>query len=224
MSCRPWALARWRHDPVAFVREALVDPETGQPFELYHQQGNLHTAGMIFGYVPKAKVLVQADGFLDEIQFLLLVQDRPKRPGHADRQQRFLVGDLPFRAAQSGDRLFLPHADLAGKPSARNQQAGEIGGDRAVGREAVLPAIARGLAAQDRADGVDLRSPTPRRLIEDAALLLLFRVLFFLYLEGREPIYLRVDCSLASIQNHHPETDCLGLLRAARESSPSCYA
>ena len=29
---------RWRSDPVAFVREVLVNPETGQPFELYPAQ------------------------------------------------------------------------------------------------------------------------------------------------------------------------------------------
>jgi hypothetical protein len=29
----PAALARWRRDPIVFVREALIDPETGQPFE-----------------------------------------------------------------------------------------------------------------------------------------------------------------------------------------------
>ena len=28
----PAALARWRRDPIVFVREALIDPETGQPF------------------------------------------------------------------------------------------------------------------------------------------------------------------------------------------------
>jgi hypothetical protein len=32
------ALTRWRADPVAFVREVLVDPETGLPFVLYPSQ------------------------------------------------------------------------------------------------------------------------------------------------------------------------------------------
>jgi hypothetical protein len=32
------ALARWRRDPIAFIREALIDPETGQPFVLYPEQ------------------------------------------------------------------------------------------------------------------------------------------------------------------------------------------
>src|SRR6266851_5500606 len=31
-------LGRWRTDPVAFVREALIDPETGRHFELYPAQ------------------------------------------------------------------------------------------------------------------------------------------------------------------------------------------
>src|SRR5262245_34526657 len=45
------------------MMEKKVITDGNQTLELYHQQGNLHTAGMIFGYVPKAKVLVQADGF-----------------------------------------------------------------------------------------------------------------------------------------------------------------
>jgi hypothetical protein len=31
-------LARWRSDPIAFITEALVDPETGEPFVLYPAQ------------------------------------------------------------------------------------------------------------------------------------------------------------------------------------------
>ena len=31
-------LERWRRDPVAFVTEVLVNPETGEPFELYPEQ------------------------------------------------------------------------------------------------------------------------------------------------------------------------------------------
>jgi len=45
------------------MTERKVITDGNQTLELYHQQGNLHTAGMIFGYVPKAKVLMQADGF-----------------------------------------------------------------------------------------------------------------------------------------------------------------
>src|SRR5207244_4678340 len=45
------------------MTEKKVITDGNQTLELYHQQGNLHTAGMVFGYVPKAKVLVQADGF-----------------------------------------------------------------------------------------------------------------------------------------------------------------
>lgn len=51
--------------------------------------------------------------------------------------------------------------------------------------ELVLPSIARGLGEHERRGGVDLASPNTRKLIEDAALLVLFRVLFFLYLESR---------------------------------------
>jgi phage terminase large subunit-like protein len=29
------SIARWRRDPVAFIREALINPETSKPFELY---------------------------------------------------------------------------------------------------------------------------------------------------------------------------------------------
>jgi phage terminase large subunit-like protein len=32
------AAQRWRRDPIAFIREVLIDPETGQPFELYPAQ------------------------------------------------------------------------------------------------------------------------------------------------------------------------------------------
>lgn len=52
------------------MTEKKVITDGNQTLELYHQQGNLHTAGMVFGYVPKAKVLVQADGF-----------NPPARPG-----------------------------------------------------------------------------------------------------------------------------------------------
>ena len=31
-------LARWRADPVAFIEQVLINPETGKPFELYEAQ------------------------------------------------------------------------------------------------------------------------------------------------------------------------------------------
>src|SRR5581483_276748 len=31
-------IERYRKDPVAFVEECLIDPETGRPFELYEEQ------------------------------------------------------------------------------------------------------------------------------------------------------------------------------------------
>ena len=37
---------RWRSDPVAFVREVLVNPETGQPFELYPAQEQFLREGL----------------------------------------------------------------------------------------------------------------------------------------------------------------------------------
>src|SRR6202051_2480609 len=33
------AVKRWRSDPVAFIREGLVNPEDGKTFELYPRQG-----------------------------------------------------------------------------------------------------------------------------------------------------------------------------------------
>jgi hypothetical protein len=32
------AIARWKRDPVAFIREVLINPETGQAFDLYPEQ------------------------------------------------------------------------------------------------------------------------------------------------------------------------------------------
>jgi hypothetical protein len=31
-------VAGWRRDPIAFIREVLRDPETGEPFVLYPAQ------------------------------------------------------------------------------------------------------------------------------------------------------------------------------------------
>jgi glyoxylase-like metal-dependent hydrolase (beta-lactamase superfamily II) len=45
------------------MTEKKVLTDGNRVLELYHQQGNWHTAGMVFGYLPKEKVLVQADGF-----------------------------------------------------------------------------------------------------------------------------------------------------------------
>jgi hypothetical protein len=54
-------------------------------------------------------------------------------------------------------------------------------------RDEVLPALARGLGSyvQGPPRSESLESPNVRQLIEDAALLLLFRLIFFLYLEHR---------------------------------------
>jgi len=32
------ALTRWRTDPVAFIEQVLIDPETNRAFELYPEQ------------------------------------------------------------------------------------------------------------------------------------------------------------------------------------------
>jgi hypothetical protein len=54
-------------------------------------------------------------------------------------------------------------------------------------RDMVLPSIARGLGdyAAGPKKGLSLDNPDTRKLLEDAALLLMFRILFFLYLESR---------------------------------------
>ena len=45
---------RWRSDPVAFIREVLVNPETGQPFELYPAQERFLREG--FTLTPEGKL------------------------------------------------------------------------------------------------------------------------------------------------------------------------
>ena len=32
------AIARWKRDPIAFIREVLINPETGTPFQFYPEQ------------------------------------------------------------------------------------------------------------------------------------------------------------------------------------------
>ncbi len=39
-------LARWKRDPVAFVTEVLVDPETSRPFELYSAEERFLREGL----------------------------------------------------------------------------------------------------------------------------------------------------------------------------------
>jgi phage terminase large subunit-like protein len=34
----PSKLERWRRDPISFIEQVLIDPETGQPFQLYTEQ------------------------------------------------------------------------------------------------------------------------------------------------------------------------------------------
>ncbi|MGH2652820.1 MAG: Eco57I restriction-modification methylase domain-containing protein [Actinomycetota bacterium] len=72
-------------------------------------------------------------------------------------------------------------------------------------REQVLPAIARGLGDHQRRGGHDLSSPESRQLNEDATLLLVFRLIFLLWLEGRG--YLPTASSAYSL---HSATQLLG--------------
>jgi glyoxylase-like metal-dependent hydrolase (beta-lactamase superfamily II) len=43
--------------------DKLVIGDAGQPVELYHLRGNPHTDGMLIAYLPKDKIVVQADVF-----------------------------------------------------------------------------------------------------------------------------------------------------------------
>lgn len=61
-------IARWRADPVAFVREVLRDPETGKPFVLYPAQER---------FLREAFTLT-ADG---KLPFPELVFSAPKKSG-----------------------------------------------------------------------------------------------------------------------------------------------
>ena len=42
------AIARWKRDPVAFIREVLIIPENGQPFELYPEQERFFREALTF--------------------------------------------------------------------------------------------------------------------------------------------------------------------------------
>ena len=61
-------LARWRRDPIAFITEAFVDPETGEPFVLYPAQerflrealtptpdGRLNFSELVYGAPKKSE-------------------------------------------------------------------------------------------------------------------------------------------------------------------------
>jgi phage terminase large subunit-like protein len=59
----PAALARWRRDPIEFIRETLIDPETGQPFVLYPEQVAFLLAALTLtedGRLPFAELLFSA--------------------------------------------------------------------------------------------------------------------------------------------------------------------
>lgn len=169
--------------------------------------------------------LLVADCNAERVEWGLLATDKrfrlfPAKTSVGAATARYVEFDLD--SAGPGEwpylALLAPHALEPGGLLDRLVEEARLHGNRLREtveiqiRDDVIPAIARGLAAQDRADGVDLSSPTPRKLMEDAALLLMFRLLFFLYLEGRG--YLPV--SSAAYRPHSATT----LLQEARAQSP----
>jgi hypothetical protein len=61
-------IARWKADPVAFVREVLRDPETGKPIELYEAQERFLREALTLG----------PDG---RVKYPELVYSAPKKSG-----------------------------------------------------------------------------------------------------------------------------------------------
>jgi phage terminase large subunit-like protein len=54
------AIARWKRDPISFIREVLINPETGQPFELYPEQERFFRESLTLtadGRLPCAELL-----------------------------------------------------------------------------------------------------------------------------------------------------------------------
>ena len=62
------AKARWVRDPCAFIREVLINPETGKPFELYPAQERF----------LRAALTLQSDGTLPYSE---LLYSTPKKGG-----------------------------------------------------------------------------------------------------------------------------------------------
>jgi phage terminase large subunit-like protein len=57
------AIARWKRDPIAFVKEVLINPETGQPFQLYPEQERFFREALTLtpdGRLPFAELLFSA--------------------------------------------------------------------------------------------------------------------------------------------------------------------
>jgi phage terminase large subunit-like protein len=53
-------ISRWKRDPIAFIREVLINPETGQPFELYAEQERFFREALTLtpdGRLPFAELL-----------------------------------------------------------------------------------------------------------------------------------------------------------------------
>jgi hypothetical protein len=57
------AIARWKRDPIAFIREVLINPETGLPFEFYGEQERFSGSALTLtadGRLPFAELLFSA--------------------------------------------------------------------------------------------------------------------------------------------------------------------
>ncbi len=68
-------LERWRRDPVAFITEVLVDPETGKPFHLYPAQ--IEFLRRAFTLTPEGR-----------LRFPEMLFSAPKKSGRDSRRQR----------------------------------------------------------------------------------------------------------------------------------------
>jgi hypothetical protein len=57
------SVQRWRSDPVAFIREVLIDPETSAPFDLYRAEVDFLRAALTLtpdGRLPFPELLFAA--------------------------------------------------------------------------------------------------------------------------------------------------------------------
>ncbi len=127
---RNTTLKRWRRDPIAFVREALRDPETGKPFVLYAEDR---------GLMPKGDVYQKhyaVSGLFNRLR-----EDQARYPDTMDARYgawaQLLAlfrlihdggghGDLHFPARHG--RLFDPDAYpfLEGRPLGSHRSMGEL--------------------------------------------------------------------------------------------------
>jgi glyoxylase-like metal-dependent hydrolase (beta-lactamase superfamily II) len=60
----PDRLARANRDPIIeTVADRRVLSDSVRTLELHHMQGNLHSQGLLMGYLPRERLLIQADAF-----------------------------------------------------------------------------------------------------------------------------------------------------------------